>query len=237
MVGRRKNAINSNNYRERAELEAARFEREAAAGSDANALLNRARGIGNMYAEFGDIVGARPWYARALEIARRQRHGPSQTTVYMLWRMGDQEVLEKECRALIANRSGRAEELRPQLVAANEERRYKLIRLLALVYHDLAAAHFYLREFREASDMAARAEVEVPFAPEQGIVRALTDALDKRDPVAYGKALASMRGRVFEWPTFASDTSVDLYRLSIALGKECFGSIASDLQEELGDRG
>jgi hypothetical protein len=84
MVGRRKNAINSNNYRERAELEAARFEREAAARADANGLLNLARGIGNMYAEFGDVVGARPWYASALGIARRQRPDPSQATVYML---------------------------------------------------------------------------------------------------------------------------------------------------------
>ncbi len=238
-MARKRPAINGDTYKKYAKQTEERYERELAThgldgrSKDFNRLLGFAYGIGNMHAEFGDLEPAKVWYERALEYLRQIRTDPNTLAAHMLWRMGDRERLEQECRAAIAHHGARVEAFRQHLAAASEQDRYGLIRSLALSHYEVATAHLYLREFKGAVEDAVRSDEEAPFSPQTGILRALADALDRQDQVAYEEALRAMRGRVDPWPTFESDSAIDLYRLAIAYGKECFGSIPADLEEEL----
>jgi hypothetical protein len=232
-MSRKEYAVNRNTYKEYARETEGRYEQEARGRADLNRLSSLARGIANIYAEFGDIEPARLWFARALDLHRQRRKDPNTLAAQMLWRMGDQLGLEEECRAAIAYHNQRTEELRPQFVAATDQTRYETKRVLGLAYHQVVGAHLYLRDFKGAVVVASRAIAEAPFGHETPIMHDLAAAIEKRDQGSYEAALRNSRARVHNWPTFESDSAIDLYRLALAYGREYFGSIPADLEQEL----
>jgi tetratricopeptide (TPR) repeat protein len=233
-VVRRRRAVTRENYKEYCRDQELFFEREMAAGAHVTRLLGAARGLGHMYAEFGEVEAAKIWYARALRFLSELRSDPSTVAAHMLWRSRDFEGLQAECSRAVTYHGARVQTLKNEAAAATDDRRQGIERSLALAYFEIAVCELYLKNFRAAAEIARQAEQEAPFgALEMRIVRGLADSIDRQDSVTYERALREARSRAEPWPTFESDSAIDLYRLSLAYAKEYFGSIPTDLDAEL----
>jgi hypothetical protein len=67
-------------------------------------LFGAARRIGNLLAEFGDTVGAREWYESAIRHFREPEGRCSVLVAYMYWRMGEVDLMKRECELVVSEK-------------------------------------------------------------------------------------------------------------------------------------
>jgi tetratricopeptide (TPR) repeat protein len=184
--------------------------------------------IGNMHWEFGNFDDARPYFLNAAALSREASATPAPAVAYRLWKAGHIREMEEECRSVIAHYRGEL----PTLEACgskSEEDRHKLM----LAYLKLAEASFILRNYEMASEWAQKAKMQRSGKP--GTSEALyrlavgSKAMERE---AFVGALRFLRSVVREWPTFASDPNVDLYRFALYLGHDHFGAVPEELARE-----